>query len=162
MTNAPDAFVYNATLDRIIDGDTFDCVLDLGFDVKLHKQRVRLSGIDTPESRINTKRYPDRAKEKIMGKPISQNFAQNSTLNDLLNETAATPATQELTDWSTMKFKSEMAEAFGMPAKTTVAPTTGINGESINMQKEGVAATVNAMTKDYSALMKAIDKKKGK
>jgi endonuclease YncB( thermonuclease family) len=49
--SSPDAFVYNATLDRIIDGDTFDCILDLGFDVKLHKQRVRLAGIDTPESR---------------------------------------------------------------------------------------------------------------
>ena len=32
MSDAPDAFVYNATLDRIIDGDTFDCILDLGFD----------------------------------------------------------------------------------------------------------------------------------
>lgn len=67
MSNAPDAFVYNATLDRIIDGDTLDCILDLGFDVKLHKQRVRLAGIDTPESRINTKRYPDRAEEKVLG-----------------------------------------------------------------------------------------------
>ena len=67
MSNAPDAFVYNASLDRIIDGDTLDCVLDLGFDVKLHKQRVRLAGIDTPESRINTKRYPHRASEKVLG-----------------------------------------------------------------------------------------------
>ena len=76
MSDAPDAFVYNATLDRIIDGDTFDCVLDLGFDVKLHKQRVRLSGIDTPESRINTKRYPERAKEKIMGKAAKVRLAE--------------------------------------------------------------------------------------
>lgn len=52
---APDAFVYNATLERIVDGDTFDCCLDLGFDVKLHKQRVRLHGIDTPESRTRDK-----------------------------------------------------------------------------------------------------------
>jgi micrococcal nuclease len=51
MSDAPEAFVYNATLDRIVDGDTLDCILDLGFDVKLHKQRVRLAGIDTPESR---------------------------------------------------------------------------------------------------------------
>ena len=51
MSKAPDSFVYNATLERIVDGDTFDCCLDLGFDVKLHKQRVRLAGIDTPESR---------------------------------------------------------------------------------------------------------------
>ena len=56
---APDAFVYNATLERIVDGDTFDCCLDLGFDVKLHKQRVRLSGIDTPESR--TKNLEEKA-----------------------------------------------------------------------------------------------------
>ena len=67
MSDAPDAFVYNAVLDRIIDGDTLDCVLDLGFDVRLHKQRIRLAGIDTPESRINTKRYPERAQEKVLG-----------------------------------------------------------------------------------------------
>ena len=61
MSDAPEAFVYNATLDRIIDGDTFDCILDLGFDVKLHKQRVRLAGIDTPESRTRNKA------EKVLG-----------------------------------------------------------------------------------------------
>tara|TARA_R110001583_G_scaffold46820_5_gene146701 strand:- start:987 stop:1379 length:393 start_codon:yes stop_codon:yes gene_type:complete len=65
---APDAFVYNATLDRIIDGDTFDCILDLGFDVKLHKQRVRLHGIDTPESRtrdLAEKKLGLAAKERL-------------------------------------------------------------------------------------------------
>ena len=67
MSKTPDEFVYRATLDRIVDGDTFDCILDLGFDVKLHKQRVRLAGIDTPESRINIKKYPERAKEKELG-----------------------------------------------------------------------------------------------
>ena len=40
MSKTPDEFVYRATLDRIVDGDTFDCILDLGFDVKLHKQRA--------------------------------------------------------------------------------------------------------------------------
>ena len=60
MAKSPDAFVYNATLDRIVDGDTFDCILDLGFDVKLHKQRVRLAGIDTPESRTR-----DLAEKKL-------------------------------------------------------------------------------------------------
>tara|TARA_Y100000592_G_scaffold24046_1_gene37536 strand:+ start:2594 stop:2995 length:402 start_codon:yes stop_codon:yes gene_type:complete len=44
-------FVYNATLDRVVDGDTIDVILDLGFDVQLHNQRCRLAGIDTPESR---------------------------------------------------------------------------------------------------------------
>ncbi len=65
---APDAFVYNATLERIVDGDTFDCCLDLGFDVKLHKQRVRLSGINTPESRtrdLAEKKLGLAAKERL-------------------------------------------------------------------------------------------------
>ena len=79
MSNAPEAFVYNATLDRIVDGDTFDCVLDLGFDVKLHKQRVRLAGIDTPESRINTKRYPERTQEKVMGKAAKERLKELCT-----------------------------------------------------------------------------------
>ena len=51
MSDNPDAFVYQAELDRVVDGDTVDVILDLGFDVKLHKPRVRLHGIDTPESR---------------------------------------------------------------------------------------------------------------
>jgi micrococcal nuclease len=68
MAKAPDAFVYNCQLDRVIDGDTFDCIIDLGFDVKLHKQRVRLSGIDTPESRtrdLAEKKLGLAAKERL-------------------------------------------------------------------------------------------------
>ena len=68
MAKAPDSFVYNATLERIVDGDTFDCTLDLGFSVKLHKQRVRLAGIDTPESRtrdLAEKKLGLAAKERL-------------------------------------------------------------------------------------------------
>jgi micrococcal nuclease len=68
MAKAPESFVYNATLERIVDGDTFDCCLDLGFSVKLHKQRVRLSGIDTPESRtrdLAEKKLGLAAKERL-------------------------------------------------------------------------------------------------
>ncbi len=46
-----EAFTYNCKLDRVIDGDTIDVHIDLGFNVWLRKQRVRLAGIDTPESR---------------------------------------------------------------------------------------------------------------
>jgi micrococcal nuclease len=35
---------------KVIDGDTIDIILDMGFDI-MYKQRVRLFGIDTPESR---------------------------------------------------------------------------------------------------------------
>jgi|TARA_R110000851_G_scaffold143507_1_gene282427 micrococcal nuclease len=44
-------YTYRCTLDRVIDGDTIDVHIDLGFNVWLNKQRVRLAGIDTPESR---------------------------------------------------------------------------------------------------------------
>jgi len=43
-------YTYKAKLDRIIDGDTVDAHIDLGFDVTISK-RIRLAGIDTPESR---------------------------------------------------------------------------------------------------------------
>jgi hypothetical protein len=91
-------------------------------------------------------------------------YTKNPVLNDLLNETAMTPPSQELTDWTTMNFKSEMADAYQTekPAPTMPLATKGINGEPVNMNNEGVATAVKAMTKDYSALMKAIDKKNGK
>ena len=66
MSKSPDAFVYRATLDRVVDGDTFDCILDLGFDVKLHKQRVRLHGIDTPEKKLGLA-AKERLKELCVG-----------------------------------------------------------------------------------------------
>ena len=68
MANNPDAFVYQAELERVVDGDTVDVTLDLGFDVKLHKQRVRLHGIDTPESRtrnLEEKKLGLAAKERL-------------------------------------------------------------------------------------------------
>ena len=37
-------FYYNCTLVRVIDGDTIDVDIDLGFSVVLSKQRVRLAG----------------------------------------------------------------------------------------------------------------------
>ena len=48
-------YQYKATITRIIDGDTVDCDIDLGFKVILSKQRIRLYGIDTPESRTRDK-----------------------------------------------------------------------------------------------------------
>ena len=68
MSDSPDAFVYNAKLKRIIDGDGFVLSeIDLGFNIKLANQSVRAYGIDTPESRVNTKRQPERTAEKALG-----------------------------------------------------------------------------------------------
>jgi len=46
---------YKAVLVRVVDGDTIDVDIDLGFDVWLKKQRIRLAGIDAPESRTRNK-----------------------------------------------------------------------------------------------------------
>jgi len=54
-------YEYGCKVTRVVDGDTVDCILDLGFSI-LHKCRVRLYGIDTPESRTRDK------DEKVRGK----------------------------------------------------------------------------------------------
>ena len=46
-------YEYRASIRRVIDGDTVDVDIDLGFDVKLEDERVRIVGIDTPESRTS-------------------------------------------------------------------------------------------------------------
>ena len=61
-------YEYRASLVRIIDGDTIDVDLDLGFDVVLKKQRIRLYGINTPESRtrdLEEKKYGLAAKARL-------------------------------------------------------------------------------------------------
>ena len=51
---------YVRKVDNIVDGDTIDVLIDLGFDI-LFSSRVRLAGIDTPESRTKD------LKEKALG-----------------------------------------------------------------------------------------------
>lgn len=51
---------YVRKVENIVDGDTIDVIIDLGFDI-LFASRVRLAGIDTPESRTS-----DKA-EKVLG-----------------------------------------------------------------------------------------------
>ena len=42
---------YNCTIRKVVDGDTIDVDIDLGFNTWINNERVRLFGIDTPESR---------------------------------------------------------------------------------------------------------------
>ena len=48
-------YEYRVKMLRIVDGDTVDVDIDLGFGVWLRKERVRIMGIDTPESRTRDK-----------------------------------------------------------------------------------------------------------
>jgi len=45
-----DKYIYRAKLDRVVDGDTIDAMIDVGFDIWV-KKRIRYMGIDTWESR---------------------------------------------------------------------------------------------------------------
>ena len=61
-------FEYRSNLLKIVDGDTIDVDLDLGFSVVLKKQRIRLYGINTPESRtrdLEEKKYGLAAKARL-------------------------------------------------------------------------------------------------
>lgn len=59
-------YEYNCKIRRVVDGDTVDVDIDLGFGVVYANQRIRLYGIDTPESRT---RDPY---EKFFGKMAAQ------------------------------------------------------------------------------------------
>jgi len=48
-------YEYRVNVTRVVDGDTVDVDIDLGFGVWLKDERVRIMGIDTPESRTRDK-----------------------------------------------------------------------------------------------------------
>jgi micrococcal nuclease len=71
-------YEYQAVLLRVVDGDTVDVLIDLGFDI-WHKARIRLQGIDTPETRTRD------FEEKQAG------MAAKARLEDLLPEPKGEP-----------------------------------------------------------------------
>ena len=69
-------YEYRAKINKVVDGDTVDIDIDLGFGIWLHNERVRIMGIDTPESRTSDE------VEKVFG------LAAKARLKELLGETA--------------------------------------------------------------------------
>ena len=74
---------YDVTLIKVVDGDTVDVDIDLGFGVCLKDERVRIMGIDTPESRTRDK------VEKVFG------LAAKDRLKELLHEGARLITTED-------------------------------------------------------------------
>ena len=66
-----DPYIYRIKqITKVVDGDTIDADIDLGFDISLTK-RIRLAGVDTPESRTsdaNEKKYGLESKEWLKHK----------------------------------------------------------------------------------------------
>lgn len=75
-------YEYRAKLINVVDGDTVDVDIDLGFGVWLKDERVRIMGIDTPESRTSDKvekvfglAAKDRVKQLLSKDCILKTFA---------------------------------------------------------------------------------------
>ena len=79
-------YEYNCKVVRVIDGDTVDVDIDLGFDVWLTKQRIRLFGVDTPESRTRDmveKKFGIMAKNFVKGRlPVASMQILRTRLDD--------------------------------------------------------------------------------
>ena len=65
-------------INRVVDGDTIDVTIDLGFDL-YKKERVRVAGVDTPEKRTRDK------EEKVLGIDAT-NWLKNKLEEALLKE----------------------------------------------------------------------------
>ena len=64
-------YQYKCKINKVLDGDTVDIDLDLGFNIVLANQRVRMAGVDTPESRTTNKEEKPRgllSKKKLAEK----------------------------------------------------------------------------------------------
>ena len=117
-------------------------------EVKSKKVRVEKDPLDINLSEILAE-APERETEK-------KTFMKNPMLNDMLNEVA------DSGEWRNMDenalYTSNQAQSFMQGS----VPTTDIDGRTIDTDNEKVANVMGAITKDYSQLMKAIDKKKGR
>ena len=119
MAKKPASFEYNGTLIKVLDGDTIDCWIDLGFDLKI-KKRVRYMGIDTWESRTRDK------EEKVKG------LAAKARNKELLEA-----GTFKIVSYGTGKFGRVLGEIFVSPdavGENAVIP------ESVDRNKDGLVS----------------------
>ena len=82
-------YEYRCKVLRVVDGDTVDVDIDLGFGIVLKDERVRIMGIDTPESRTRDKveklfdlSFRDDATQSVVlikdGVLIAEKYAENA------------------------------------------------------------------------------------
>mgnify|MGYP003137525296 FL=1 len=99
-----DKYIYRAKLDRVVDGDTIDALIDVGFDIWV-KKRIRYMGIDTWESRT---RDLDEKKKGLAAK------ARNK---QLLDEVSSKPGYFRLKSYGVGKYGRVLGEVFIMDSE---------------------------------------------
>ena len=94
-------------------------------------------------------------------KPNTAMFKENK-FSDLLNETANDGQWRNMSGTPNGMFGADMAQAFGGNGQvnTSMIPQTDSDGRTTEMQKVVDSGVADALTRDYSGLMKAINKKK--
>ena len=76
-------YEYNAKVVRVVDGDTVDVDIDLGFGIVYANQRIRLYGIDTPEPR--TRDPIEKQLGKLAGKFLEEILGERCVLRTRLD-----------------------------------------------------------------------------
>ncbi len=79
-------YEYKAVITNVVDGDTFDMDIDLGFNIHIH-ERVRLLGIDTPEKFGEEKSLGLRVKEYAKYKFLHKQVVIRSEKADVAADT---------------------------------------------------------------------------
>ena len=107
-----DKYVYRGKLERVVDGDTIDALIDVGFDIWV-KKRIRYKGIDTWESRTRN------LEEKKLG------LAAKARNKELLEQVSSKPGYFRLKSYGVGKYGRVLADLFIMDS----------NGVQININK---------------------------
>jgi micrococcal nuclease len=94
-------YIYRAKLDRVVDGDTVDALIDVGFDIWF-KKRIRFMGLDTWESRTRD------LEEKKKGKLAKERTRQ------LLEEVSSKPGYFRIKSHGLGKYGRVLGEIFIM------------------------------------------------
>lgn len=119
MPQKPASFEYNAQLIKVLDGDTIDCYIDLGFDLKI-KKRVRYMGIDTWESRT---RDLEEKKKGLAAKARNKELLEAGVF--------------KIVSYGTGKFGRVLGEIFVSP---DAVGENAVIDESVDRNKDGLVS----------------------
>jgi hypothetical protein len=142
--------------------------LALREEMVMLRESLRNTNTNQIVERAITKQPVQQAPVKKQTNPaVKKPLSKNSILNDLLNESRPFGANDYGS--SAMSFNTNDVMSFGNDYNAfnpgmneSIVPLVDFNNNPVDVNSEAVQAVSAAMTRDYSSLMKAIDKKKGK
>ena len=94
-----DKYIYKAKLDRVVDGDSVDALIDIGFDIWF-KKRIRFKGLDTWESRTRN------LEEKALG------LKAKARTKELLESVSSKSGYFRIKSYGTGKYGRVLADIF--------------------------------------------------